>query len=84
MDRQKQESTKVHMAYFRVHSLATVSYLALSVLYIRAISGTNGSSGFGSVSNEHIDKRTLEIVRAGLHCDRKISRQILPLLFMFG
>lgn len=25
---------------------------------MRAMSGTNGSSGFGSVSNEHIDKRT--------------------------
>ena len=57
-ERQKQESTKLHMAYFRVHSLASVSYLPLSDLYRRAISGTNGSSGFGSVSNEHIDKRT--------------------------
>lgn len=26
----------------------------------------------------------LEIVSAGLHCDRNISRQILPLLFMLG
>lgn len=26
----------------------------------------------------------LETVRAGDHCDLKISRQILPLLFMFG
>ena len=46
------------MAYFRVHSLAVSPYFCLSVLYIRAISGTRGSSGFGSVSKEHIDKRT--------------------------
>lgn len=26
----------------------------------------------------------LETVRAGDHCDLKISRQILPLLFIFG
>lgn len=25
-----------------------------------------------------------DIVRAGDHCDRRISKQILPLLFMFG
>lgn len=28
--------------------------------------------------------RTFEMVRAGLHCSFKISRQMLPLLFMFG
>lgn len=47
-----------HMAYLLVHSFAVSLYLFKSCLYIRAISGTNGSSGFGSVNMEHIDKRT--------------------------
>lgn len=72
------------MAYLRVHSLASSLYFSLSVLYILAISGTNGSSGFGSHNREQMDKRTLEIVRAGDHCDLKISKQMLPLLFIFG
>src|SRR5262245_13161757 len=46
------------MAYLRVHSLAVDSYLARSVLYTWAISGTSGSSGFGSVSMEQIESRT--------------------------
>lgn len=46
------------MAYFWVQLLAVVSYLFLSVLYICAISGTKGSSGFGSVNNEQIDNNT--------------------------
>lgn len=50
--------TLYHCAYFLVHSLAVPSYLALSVLYMFAISGTKGSSGFGSVSNEDILKST--------------------------
>jgi len=72
------------MAYLCVQSLASWLYLSLSVLYMRAISGTNGSSGFGSVSSEHMDKRTLLMVSAGDHCDLRISRQMLPLLLMFG
>ena len=48
------------MAYFLVHSLAVASYLGLSVLYIYAISGTKGSSGLGSVSNELIDNNTVD------------------------
>lgn len=84
---------------------------------MRAISGTRGSSGFGSHNREQMDKRTgeennmtsvmwtvragslirsspasetlrsvspLEMVNAGDHCDRKISRQMLPLLLIFG
>lgn len=47
-----------HIAYLRVHSLASSLYFSLSVLYTRAISGTNGSSGFGSHSNEQIDNKT--------------------------
>nr|GLL25166.1 uncharacterized protein LOC109147136 [Ipomoea trifida] len=38
--------------------LAVASYLALSVLYIWAISGTKGSSGFGSVRSEQIESKT--------------------------
>lgn len=73
-----------HIAYFRVHSLATSVYFGLSVLYRRAISGTSGSSGFGSHNREQIDNNTFDIVSAGDHCDRKISKQMLPLLLMFG
>lgn len=51
---------------------------------MRAISGTKGSSGFGSHSREQMDRRTLEMVRAGDHCDRRMSRQMLPLLLIFG
>lgn len=46
------------MAYLRVHSRANSLYFSLSVLYILAISGTSGSSGFGSHSKEHIDSNT--------------------------
>ena len=73
-----------HMAYFLVHSLAVASYFALSVLKIWAISGTKGSSGFGSVRRELIDKRTLEIVRAGDHYSLRISKQIEPFELILG
>lgn len=46
------------MAYFRVHSLAVDSYRDRSVLYTCAISGTSGSSGFGSVSIEQMLRST--------------------------
>lgn len=46
------------MAYFWVQLRAVASYLVLSVLYIWAISGTRGSSGFGSVSSEQIESST--------------------------
>jgi hypothetical protein len=68
------------MAYFLVHSLAVSLYFGLSVLYIRAMSGTSGSSGLGSFSNEQIDNNTFEFVRGGDHCDLRMSRQMLPLL----
>lgn len=45
-------------AYFRVHSLAVASYLAKSVLYTWAISGTSGSSGLGSQSMEQMERST--------------------------
>lgn len=37
-----------------------------------------------SVRSEQMESRTFEIVRAGLHCSLRISRQMLPLEFMFG
>ena len=48
----------IYIAYFFVHSFANSWYFPLSVLYILAISGTRGSSGFGSHSNEQIDNKT--------------------------
>ena len=36
---------------------------------ILPISGTSGSSGFGSVRREQIESKTLLIVNAGDHCD---------------
>lgn len=51
------------MAYFCVQLRADDSYLVLSVLHIWAISGTRGSSGFGSVSNEHMESNTCKIQR---------------------
>ena len=40
---------------------------------ILPISGTRGSSGFGSVRREQIESKTLLIVNAGDHCDLKIK-----------
>ena len=56
----------------------------LSVLKMRAISGTRGSSGLGSHSREHTESKTLLIVRAGDHWDLRMSRQIDPLELMLG
>jgi len=42
------------------------------------------TSGFGSQSNEQIESSTLEIVNAGDHCDRSISRQMAPFELIFG
>ena len=50
--------TGCYMAYLCVQSFASWLYRSLSVLYMRAISGTRGSSGFGSVSSEQMDSRT--------------------------
>jgi len=72
------------MAYFLVHSLAVASYLARSVLYTCAISGTRGSSGFGSVSIEQMERRTFDMVSAGLHWSRKMSKHMLPLELILG
>lgn len=55
------------MAYFCVHSLASLLYFSLSALYVCAISGTSGSSGFGSHNREQMDNKTLDTVSAGDH-----------------
>jgi len=72
------------MAYLRVHSLAQSLYFEMSVLYNLAISGTSGSSGLGSHNKEQIERSTFETVSAGDHWDLRISRQIAPLLLIFG
>jgi hypothetical protein len=56
-----------HIAYFAVQSLAVASCCCKFVFSIFAISGTSGSPGFGSVSREHTDSNTFEIVNAGDH-----------------
>ena len=61
-----------------VNSTAVLSCSYLSLSSCWAIFGTRGSPGLGSVNNEQIDKRTLDTVRAGLHCSFRISRQIDP------
>lgn len=73
-----------YIAYFCVHSRASLLYFSRSALYVWAISGTRGSSGLGSQRSEQIESRTLETVRAGDHWLRRMSKQMLPLLFMLG
>jgi alpha-tubulin suppressor-like RCC1 family protein len=51
---------------------------------IFAISGTNRSSGFGSVSKLDIESNTLLIVKAGDHRSFRISKAIAPFAFIFG
>eukprot|EP00964_Phaeocystis_antarctica_P149098 scaffold116107_cov85-Phaeocystis_antarctica.AAC.1 len=69
------------VAYFCVHSLAVKSCFFGSFNNSWAISGTSGSFGLGSVSNDEIDSSTFEIVSAGLHWSLRMSRQMAPLLF---
>lgn len=64
--------------------LVSLMCRTLSVLNILAISGTSGSSGLGSHRREQMDKRTLEMVSAGDHWERKMSKQIDPFELMFG
>ena len=56
-----------YMAYFCVHSRAIRLNPSRSFLNFFAISGTSGSSGFGSVNSEQMDNSTFEMVSAGLH-----------------
>lgn len=48
------------------------------------MSGTRGSSGFGSVSKDKIESKTFETVNAGDHLSFKISKQMEPFEFTFG
>ena len=40
--------------------------------------------GFASVRSELIERRTFDIVSAGLHCSLRMSRQMFPLLLTVG
>ena len=42
------------------------------------------TSGFGSQRSEQIESNTLEMVNAGDHCERRISRQIAPFELILG
>lgn len=53
-------------------------------MYNLAISGTKGSSGFGSVSKLHILNNTFDIVNAGDHYFLRMSKQIYPVELTFG
>ena len=48
------------------------------------MSGTNGSSGLGSVNNELSESNTLLVDNAGDHYLSRISKQIDPLELIFG
>jgi hypothetical protein len=56
----------------------TLSCTGRFVLSRCAISGIRGSSGFGSVSSEEMERSTLEMVSAGLQLSLRISRQMPP------
>ena len=58
LDQIKDSEGKHRMTYFRDHSRAVASYRERSVLYKCAMSGTSGSSGFGSVNIEQMDNST--------------------------
>lgn len=55
------------LAYRFVHSRAVRSCASRSLIYSLAMLPTSGSRGLASVSKEQMDRRTLEIVSAGLH-----------------
>lgn len=70
------------VAYRLVHCLAIRSCSALLVMYCVAILPTRGSAGLQSVRSEQMDRRTLEMVRAGLQLSLRMSRQITPWLLI--
>ena len=55
-----------------------------SAMWITADFESKLTSGLGSQSSEQIESKTLEIVNAGDHCERRISRQIAPFELIFG
>lgn len=59
--------------HFLVHSRAVASYRARSVLYKCAMSGTRGSSGFGSVSIEQIERSTVFQPRMSVSIQQRIG-----------
>jgi len=67
-----------------VHCRAMASCFARSSRYSFAISGTSGSSGVQTVSNEQIDSRTVVTSLSGDHASRKISIDTEPLRLMFA
>ena len=79
-------NTQLDRQEFNLNDILMVkeSMLHLSVLKMRAISGTRGSSGLGSHNREQMDRRTLDTVRAGDHWERRMSRQMAPLELMLG
>lgn len=71
-----------YVAYRLVHCLAIRSCSALLVMYCVAMLPTRGSAGLQSVRSEHMERRTLEMVRAGLQLSFRMSRQITPWLLI--
>uniref|UniRef100_F7F4Q0 Ankyrin repeat domain 22 n=1 Tax=Ornithorhynchus anatinus TaxID=9258 RepID=F7F4Q0_ORNAN len=59
-------------------------YSVVLCLFSRSVQSL-GLAGhrFGSHSSKQMDKRTLEIIKGGDHCDLRISRQMLPLQLIF-
>lgn len=55
--------------------------IMVKIVFFYLISFT---SGLGSQSSEQIESNTLEIVNAGDHCERRISRHIAPFELIFG
>lgn len=52
--------------------------------WICLLSVTTGAVVYIRAWRPHRDTLPLEMVRAGDHCDRRMSRQMLPLLLIFG
>ena len=67
-----------YVAYLFVHNLAILSCSSLFCVYWVAIELTSGSEGLQSLSREQMERRTLEMERAGDHLSFRMSRQITP------
>lgn len=80
--RRGQQAAGPYVAYRLVHCLAIRSCSALLVMYCVAMLPTRGSAGLQSVRSEQMERRTLEMVRAGLQLSFRISRQMTPWLLI--
>lgn len=80
--RRGQQAAGPYVAYRLVHCLAIRSCSALLVMYCVAMLPTRGSAGLQSVRSEQMERRTLEIVKAGLQLSFSMSRQITPWLLI--